>query len=524
MRKTLAAAFRLRIAYKTNSVIWALKGIPLIKRLLPSSLYASRGLKRFASVLGGIYEFLTAFLGKAIYLLFIWTQLAVMKAAPTDSFSHVLVFTTLIGGYMNTRIFDPTKDKFYAIFLMRMDAKQYTLTDYLYFLAKMLVGFLAFSLLFGRIAGLSPVTSLAIPVYVICVKLCFSALSLRDCKINRRAANENHLTPVIWIATAVLLALAALPYFGYALPEKTLWILAAALLLPAGFALRYILRFDEYRPIYKELLRPENFAGSARTSAAAAAQQLALQKKMTADFTKTSNKSGYKYFNELFMKRHARLLTRSAKRIALISALVFVAAIVALRIFPDACPPVNELCMNYLPYFLFVMYLINRGRTITQAMFMNCDHSMLTYRFYRQPKALLTLFVERLKYVVLINLLPAVVIALGLPLLLYVTGGTPQVLNYAVLFVSIIAMSVFFSVHSMVLYYLLQPYNVNLESKSAAYGIVNWITYMVSYLAIQVQLPTLYFGAAISAFCILYAAAASLLAYRLAPRTFKLRS
>ena len=85
-------------------------------------------------------------------------------------------------------------------------------------------------------------------------------------------------------------------------------------------------------------------------------------------------------------------------------------------------------------------------------------------------------------------------------------------------------MSIFFSVHNIVLYYLLQPYNVNLESKSAAYGIVSWVTYFVCYSAIRVKLPTLVFGSVISAFCIVYAIAAFILAYRLAPKTFKLRN
>lgn len=53
------------------------------------------------------------------------------------------------------------------------------------------------------------------------------------------------------------------------------------------------------------------------------------------------------------------------------------------------------------------MYMMNRARAITQAMFVNCNHSMLTYRFYRQLKALLSLFMERLKYVIAINLMPA---------------------------------------------------------------------------------------------------------------------
>lgn len=303
-----------------------------------------------------------------------------------------------------------------------------------------------------------------------------------------------------------------------------LWYLTAALIIPGALSLRHVLRFDAYRPIYKELLRPESFVGDAGKSASGAAQQLAMQKKISADLSQTSNKSGYKYFNELFMKRHSKLLTKSAKIITVVALLLFAAALIALRFFPEAKGDVNGALLTYLPYFLFVMYLINRGNVITQAMFMNCDHSMLTYRFYRQPRALLSLFVERLKYVVLINLMPAAVIGLGLPALLYATGGTSEPLNYVLLFVSIIAMSVFFSVHSMVLYYLLQPYNVNLESKSATYSIINSITYILCYSAIRVEMPTLIFGSAISAFCIIYAVAAFILAYRLAPKTFKLRN
>ena len=524
MLKTFAVSFRLRNTYKANSIIWALKGIPLVKGLLPSSLYANHGLKTFANIIGGLFELVSVFFGKGIYLLIVWSQLANMKADAPDSFAHMLIFTTVIGGFLNTYIFEPTKDKFYAIFLMRVDAKEYTLTNYLYFLAKMFVGFLTFSLLFGLLSGASVLTCVAVPVYVICVKLCFTALSLDSCKEQKKAYNENKFTPLVWLGVAILLGLAALPYLGFALPQLALWLVTAALLIPAAFALRHILRFDAYRSIYKDLLKPENYMGTTGTSAAGAAQQLAMQKKITADFSQTSNKSGYSYFNELFLKRHSKLLTRSAKRITVGAVVLLAGAVAALYLFPDTHADVNKLCMNYLPYFLFVMYLINRGRTITQAMFMNCDHSMLAYRFYRQPKPLLTLFVKRLKYVILINLMPAFVIACGLPILLYITGGTDQPLNYAVLFVSIIAMSVFFSVHSMVLYYLLQPYNVNLESKSATYGILNWVTYMVSYMAIQVQLPTLYFGIAISVFCIIYAIVAFILAYRLAPKTFKLRN
>lgn len=525
MTQTLINSFKLRNTYRVNSIIYSLKSIPLIKKLLPSSLYASRGLKTFGNVVSAIAELLSAFSGKALYLLIIYLVMSETQV-PAAGFVHALIFLTVAGGIANTQIFNPTKDKFYAIFCLRMEAKKYTLVNYGYFLVKMLVGFLGFALLFGLLCGVSVIACLAVPLYVVEVKLCFSALSLRDYKKQSVAINENKLTPLLWGVVVLLMALAVVPpcFFDFALGGNVLLALVAALLVPAVLSARYIVRFDSYRSVYKELLRPENIAMMSSKELVGASQQLAMQKKITMDVGLTSNKKGYAYFNEIFMKRHSKLLTKSAKRITMIAAAVFVLAAAACRFYPEINRDVNEMMLTFLPYFLFVMYLINRGQVITQAMFLNCDHSMLAYRFYRKPKAILTLFIARLKYVVLINLMPASVIAVGLPALLYLSGGTDDVRNYYLLFVSILSMSVFFSVHHMVMYYLLQPYNVSLEMKNATYGIVSYVTYFICYIAIGKQVPTVVFGTAVTAFCIVYVLVAFVLAYRLAPKTFKLRT
>ena len=183
----------------------------------------------------------------------------------------------------------------------------------------------------------------------------------------------------------------------------------------------------------------------------------------------------------------------------------------------------NEILMVYLPYFVFIMYCINRSSSVTQAMFMNCDHSMLTYRIYRTPKVILGIFKERLKTLITINLLPAVLIGGGLSLLLYLSGGTDNPLNYAILFISIIAMSIFFSVHYLVMYYLLQPYNVSTEMKSSTYKVVQGLTYIVSWYMIQIKMPIFGFGIATIVFCIAYSLISLFLAYKYAQKTFKLR-
>lgn len=85
-------------------------------------------------------------------------------------------------------------------------------------------------------------------------------------------------------------------------------------------------------------------------------------------------------------------------------------------------------------------------------------------------------------------------------------------------------MSIFFSVHYLTLYYLLQPYNIHTQVKSGAYTAVIWITYMVCWLFLQLRLDTLAFGLAATAFCIVYCIAACILVYKLAYKTFRLRS
>ena len=123
-----------------------------------------------------------------------------------------------------------------------------------------------------------------------------------------------------------------------------------------------------------------------------------------------------------------------------------------------------------------------------------------------------------------INLLPAFVIGAGLCLLLFASGGAANITDYAVLFVSVICMSIFFSVHYLTIYYLLQPYNAGTEMKSGTYQVILSVTYFVCFLLMQLRLPIIVFGLLTIVFCTVYCIAACFLVYRFAPKTFRLRN
>lgn len=524
MIETFITSFKLQNTYRTNSIIYSLKQLPLIKRILPNSLYKNRGLKIFASIISILWEIINIFIGKIIYiLLMIFTTLTWYHTNQADTFIHLFVFLTLAGGVLNTYMLNPTKDKYYAIILMNIDARKYGLSNYYYQLIKLFVGFLPFTILFGMMLGVPLWIQIAIPFFVLAIKLIVMNYSIYKFKKTNKTSNENLLNKFSWGFVGICLLLAyGLPAINITL-NQTIFLYIFILALILGIvSLVKIHNFKDYRRMYKQILTESNVYVQEKVTGTQAIKDTSL-KQIELDKNYTSNKSGFAYFHDLFVKRHRKILTTAVKKQSVVILLIIIAMIIGIQMNNDFKIITNRILMVYLPYFVFIMYCINRSSSVTQAMFMNCDHSMLTYRIYRTPKVILGIFKERLKTLIKINLLPAVLMGGGLALLLYLSGGTDNSINYAILFVSIIAMSIFFSVHYLVMYYLLQPYNVSTEMKSSTYKVVQGLTYIVCWYMIQIQMPIFTFGIAIIVFCIAYCLISLFLAYKYAPKTFKLR-
>lgn len=221
-----------------------------------------------------------------------------------------------------------------------------------------------------------------------------------------------------------------------------------------------------------------------------------------------------------------KLLRRPARRMALIMAGGLSALMIATQIFPEFSEKLRTNFMGVLPYLPMLMYFINRGETTTKILFFNCDSSLMAYSFYRSPQLIRSLFWERLRSLIHINLLPSTVLALGLPLLLLLAGGSDSPPDYLILPTSVLFLSVFFSTHYLVLYYLLQPYTQELVSKSPAYSTATLVTYWVCYFGAN-KMGKLISPTLLAAICIgvllLYVLVALPLVSRLAPKTFRLR-
>src|SRR5699024_8477055 len=95
--------------------------------------------------------------------------------------------------------------KYYAMILMRMNAREYTLVNYGYSILKVIVGFLPFAVLFGRMSGVPLWFCLLIPFSVAGSKLAVAAYSLWDYEKHGFVYNENVIQKHLWMTTAALL-------------------------------------------------------------------------------------------------------------------------------------------------------------------------------------------------------------------------------------------------------------------------------------------------------------------------------
>lgn len=526
LMQSFKISYSLKNTYRVNSIIYSIRQLPLIKKILPVSLYGNRGLKIFANVLSAVWEITSAFLGKLLYILLMVTAAGGLykSAPPADLFVHIFFFLTFIGAYMNTYMFNPTNDKYYAMILMRMDAKPYTLSNYIYSMIKVLAGFLPFTILFGLSSQVPLWLCILLPFFPVASKMLVAWLSLRKYTDTGNCANENLPARIGWTLAAVLLAAAyGLPLLGAVIPYTPAAAVMALTVAAGVYAAVQIGRFDQYRNMYQTLLSDKR-NGTDMTEATRKAVAEQGRKMISADTSITSSKNGFEYFNELFIKRHRKVLWSASVKIAVVSLVCAAGLLVACLVNPAFSEKTNQVLISLVPAFLFVMYAINRGTTYTRALFMNCDHSMLTYAFYRKPSFVLHLFWIRLREIVKVNLLPAAVISGSLALLLYSSGGTAAPLYYLLVPVSILSMSVFFSVHYLVLYYLLQPYNMYTEVKSATYQVITMATYWLCYLMLQIRTDTMTFCLLMLIFCVLYCIAACILVYRMAYRTFRIRN
>lgn len=524
MINTLKMSFKIDFTYAINSFIYSLRKMPIIKNIIKEDLYKKDGFKLFVRILGIICTSLKLILFKMLYIVIIYLIAKFYKPKDINStFIHLFFVFSVIGMFINTSILSTGKKKYLGVILFRMNAKEFILS---HFLLNTFTNFILnnlFLLILFFLLKIPLYIAVVLSLFALLSKVVGEALNIRYYKkIGMRVINDQFIYFSVVIIGLLISFL--LPYFNIYFDNTIIIIFTLIFSVLSLFSYIYINRVKDYQLMYKKL-NTSNIVMNSETATEYSKQNIIniRDKDKLINNKKLRNKKGYDLFNTIFFERHKYILLRSSNIYSIISLIAFLVAVLVIYQNPSIKPNINGFLMNNLGCFVIVMYFMNRGAIVTRAMYFNCDHSMLTFNFYRNKDVILNLFKKRLLTLIKVNLRPALVISISLPVLLFLSGGTTFILDYLNIFIFIIAMNIFFSVHYLVIYYLLQPYDKNMEMKSVPYSIIAFLTYFISYLCTDLNLSTTLFCSLAILFTIIYIILALLLVYKKASKTFKIK-
>ena len=167
-----------------------------------------------------------------------------------------------------------------------------------------------------------------LPIFVVMIKMIVSTYNLYYFEKYKIAKNENMPTKILWVTVGILLGIAyGLPILSINI-NQTIFIITFAITVILGiFSFIKINKFNEYRKMYKQILTNQNvYAVQNQTSTDIIKDNVAKQ--IEFDSNLTSNKKGFAYFHDIFVKRHKKILTEAVKKQAVV--ILMVAIIVSI--------------------------------------------------------------------------------------------------------------------------------------------------------------------------------------------------
>lgn len=525
--------FRIMTSTNTNRFLYYFKRIPLIGKLLPDRLYGDLPLKKDLAVIAAILNFFGKILGKAFFVgLFVALPAVLMTKDAHQllftSYLHIFAVVSFFGSLLVSQVFTGDRDEYLCVRLMHMDAKEYIVsttlfrevTDFIYFLPVMLFATI--------LMGGTPVQAILLTVLRAGLSLIGEGFFLL--LYTRAGVMPSGKGAYLVAAGTLCLAAAYLPPLLHRPIVPCGLLFHPAFLLPlsalAAVCVFFLVTYRRYHEIALATLKSSSFSedpGKLMAEAKFADVQVREKDFRDAELKlhKFDDKEGFAYLNAIFFDRHRRLFVRPIlirlAIIAIVSAGAVVVSFLSPHLFESVRPGV------ILPAFVFILYLVSIGERVCKAMFYNCDISLLRYSFYREKGAVLSNFKVRLFRVAGLNLIVAAAICVatvGLASFFRMGWPVPETVSFVL---SIVFLSLFFSVHHLFLYYVFQPYTTESGVKNPFYSIINNGVYLLCFSCIKIKSPPSYFALIVLAATFLYIVVALILVDRLAPKTFRVK-
>lgn len=536
MIRGILTIININASQRINGFLYFLKKIPGIKNLLKNINYSFLGFKKFTSIVGIIYNMIGGpisfglIFGLGIYLP---TTIEWVRGDTLNSIMLFILSFFFLSKFLWANLMNPDQESFILVKQMKMNPKVYAISQTIWdqtrgLFSKSLVLALVFKFALNKDPIYGALLGLSITMFTIFME----ALHLYIFKKTGRSVNDFKKTSIALgvlglVGTYALVMFTRIPeqlklYENLTNPFLTLIFTILGIM---GFI--YLLNYDRYWDIINDANKLETFVFAKENMSDLNFQEVKLRDK---DFNEKSlkeneaiNKEGYDYLNHIFFKRHKRVVYKPMLIKTSITILIFLAIFIGDKFFIESFgkDTANEFIDGY-SLFIIVIYALCNSTAIMKSLFYNCDRSLLRYGFYKRGDALLKMFSLRLKEILFYNMITVSILCLGLLQLILVYA--PERIGQAFpMILSNLFLGVFFSVHYIFVYYILQPFTTDLKTKNPLYNIINFLVYIISYAFIGLGLSAGKMLPFILVFTILYVSMALALVYKKAPKTFRVK-
>ena len=573
--KNLAKIIHLRSIIGYNGLVFALKKTPVIGKLIPDRLYSTTILKVIYWIFHIIVEVFKLFIGKIFGLGMIYLAAFLLSdqyiehelgggMSRSAVFGNLGLFMFLLyalcGILIRVPYFNCTTEKEYLVFMLRMDAKKLNETLICYDLAKLFIGYVMAGII-AVITGAPFWLWLGIPVLALAVKFLGIGLQILSFRLKIKLHKSLKISTVAYLIRLTLVLLAG-PFFivfianGYFIPMPQLVIITVLTVIAGIWGLIIFIKTDSN--LHRRALHDNISKTEVKTTSQY--DNTKSFKKIKAKGTIKGNKKGFDYLNALFVKRHWTMLCMKPVIFTIIVVAVMILLVAefiygyysrfgsencwnmvitnlvnffTFRAFNDALLPVgDDPAFEFLRYvaqfhllgMLIPLSIADNSFKSTQAMFINCDNSLMTFSFFKQREKIIRLFDIRLKQLIKINIGPVIAIGAFANLILFVTGGQSYPGEYLVTFLAAFLLSVLTSVTWLALYYLFQPFTTSVVAKSGAYRITSIIIYSVASIIVWIPLASYILVPLLLVFAAGYVFFLRNRVNKLAPKTWKIKA
>lgn len=572
---TLTKVNHLRSIIGYNGLVYALKKLPVIGKHLPDRLYSLTALKVIYWIFHIIKEVSMLFIGKIFGLGMIYLAALLLNkgyigygmaegiSSPNLYASFALfmfIIYALFGLLINTRLFKCTTEKEYLVFMLRMNARTLNNTLFIFDLGKLVIGYLIAGIV-AIIGGAPFWLWLGIPVLAVCIKL-FGAGVLAAFYRSKHKHNKLLKGSTWGLIVRLLLVFMLLPVFmvlvinGYYVPLQYMLIVAAVFVLLGIWGLFELSRFDEN--LHRRALR-DNIVRNEIESYKEPDHSKQF-KRLKAKGTVKGDKKGFEYLNALFVRRHRTMLVLKAVIFTIVVLLIIALVLFefiygyarrfgadntwsmlfnnfinfitghgyadALHSFDENAATLffRDCASKQLLLMIIPLSIADISFKSTQAMYINCDNSLMTFSFFKQREKIIRLFDIRLKQLIRINIWPALACGLFAVLILFNTGGQDYPFQYLLTVLVPVLISVINSMTWLALYYLFQPFTTTVNVKGGAYRVTRIILTFITIIICWITLNTAILVCVLTVFTVVYVAVLRALVKKCAPKTWKVKA